>query len=237
MPASAQPSSPAVLVHGAWHGPWCWERVVPLLRKRGVETHLVDLPTMDVEAGYVTDVHSDADALRALLDGLSSPAIVVGHSYGGMVITEGAARHPNVKRLIYLAAFMPDVGESMISLMSQHPNPALVNALRVDAQRRSTLDPAIVGPGFYNDCDEETVAWAREKLRPMLSEGTEPVRAAAWRNMPSTYVVCALDRAILPALQRAMSARATDVVEWETSHSPFASQPELVADLIASFAG
>jgi pimeloyl-ACP methyl ester carboxylesterase len=208
--------------------------VTPLLRERGIEAHLVDLPSMDVNAGYVTDVHGDADALRKLLDGLDRPAIVVGHSYGGMVITEGAADHPKAKHLVYLAAFMPDAGESVISLMAQHPNGDIVGALRLDADGRSTLVSAVVGPLLYNDCDDATVAWANSHLRPMLSESSESVRVAAWRTIPSTYVVCGQDRVILPELQRVLAKRATHVVEWDTSHSPFASRPELVADLLAA---
>jgi pimeloyl-ACP methyl ester carboxylesterase len=89
---------------------------------------------------------------------------------------------------------------------------------------------------FYNDCDDATVAWASANLRPMLSETNEPVRAAAWRTIPSTYIVCSEDRAIPPALQRTMAKRASNVIEWSTSHSPFASQPALVADLIVALA-
>jgi len=186
---------------------------------------------MDVNAGYVTTVHDDAKTLRAALDALDRPAVVVGHSYGGMVITEGAANHPNVKRLVYLAAFMPDAGESLNQLFAQAPNLEMGAALRLAADRRSTLDAAFVGPGLYNDCDDATVAWAAERLRPMLSESGDPVTAAAWHDAPSTYVLCAQDRVILPGLQRNMSKRASEVIEWETSHSPFASQPALVADL------
>jgi pimeloyl-ACP methyl ester carboxylesterase len=229
-------TTPVVLVHGAWHGPWCWDRVLPLLRERGIDAHLVDLPSMNADAGYVTDVHSDAEALRKTLDALDRPAIVVGHSYGGMVITEGAASHPNAEHLVYLTAFMPDVGESMITLLRRHLNPDLLGAVRAGEDGRSTLDPAFVAPGFYGDCDEATVAWASSNLRSMMSDGAEPVRAAAWRDIPSTYVVCALDRGILPELQREMSERATRTVEWPTSHSPFASRPDLVADLIESLA-
>ena len=219
-------------MHGAWHGPWCWERVTPLLDARGTSWSAVDLPSMDVHAGYVTDVHADAAALRTALDRLDGQAIVLGHSYGGMVITEGAARHPNVRGLVYLAAFMPDTGESLNHLMAQAPNPALAAALRTSDDGRMTLAEDIVGPGFYNDCDDATVRWAAERLRPMLSSAIEPVRAAAWHDVPSTYVVCAQDRAIFPELQRSMSRRASSVVEWDTSHSPFASRPELVADLL-----
>jgi pimeloyl-ACP methyl ester carboxylesterase len=229
-------AAPAVLVHGAWHGPWCWERVVELLEPRGIEAHLVDLPSMDAGAGRVTTVHDDAAALRQTLDALDRPAVVVGHSYGGMVITEGAAGHANVKHLVYLAAFMPDAGESMIALLMRHPNPELMGAVRAGADGRTTLDPSSIGPGFYNDCDAETVSWAASRMRSMLSDGNAPVRDAAWRTAPSTYVVCSGDRAILPELQRAMSAHAAHVIEWDASHSPFASQPDRVAALIERLA-
>jgi pimeloyl-ACP methyl ester carboxylesterase len=225
-----------VLVHGAWHGPWCWDRVTPLLKAADIDFYAVDLPSMNVNAGYVTTVHDDAADLRRTLDALEEPAVVVGHSYGGMVITEGAADHPNVRHLVYLAAFMPDVGESLNNLIARQPNPLLAGALRIDAERRSTLASESIGPAFYNDCDDATVAWASERLRPMLSESSESVRAAAWKTMPSTYVVCSEDKAIPPELQRWMAHRASHVVEWNTSHSPFASQPKLVADLIASIA-
>ncbi len=227
--------SPVVLEHGAWHGPWCWDRVVPLLRDRGIETIAIDLPSMDVNAGYVTTVHDDARTLRAALDTLDRPAVVVGHSYGGMVITEGA-EHPMVKHLVYLAAFRPDNGQSLNDLTRVVPNVELARSVRLTVDRRSTLDSELLGPTLYNDCDDTTVAWANERLRPMLSESSDSVDAAAWRGISSTYVVCTEDRAILPELQRHMAQHAGEVIEWQTSHSPFASQPALVADLFERLA-
>ena len=223
--------SPVVLVHGAWHGPWCWDRVTPLLHARGIDTVTVDLPSMDVNAGYVTTVHDDAKTLRAALDALDRRAVVVGHSYGGMVITEGAAEHAKVKHLVYLTAFMPDAGQSLNDLIAIKPLLDLAGMIRLAPDRRSTLDPSCIGPLFYNDCDDDTVAWAAARMRPMLSESNDAVTAAAWRSAPSTYVVCDEDRAIVPELQRHMSEHASEVIEWSTSHSPFASKPELVAGL------
>lgn len=224
-------AGPVVLVHGAWHGPWCWDRVTPMLRERGIETITVDLPSMDVQAGYVTTLHDDAKTLRGALDAVDRPAVVVGHSYGGMVITEGAAAHPMVKHLVYLTAFMPDAGQSLLDLFTATPNPELMASLRVTDDGRQALDPACVEPLFYNDCDAATVVWATERLRPMLSDGRLAVERAAWRGIPSTYVVCALDKTIPPELQREMAKQANEVIEWDTSHSPFASRPDLVADL------
>lgn len=222
--------SPVVLVHGAWHGPWCWDRVTPLLHARGIETIALDLPSMDVNSGYVTTIHDDAKALRAALDALDRPAVVLGHSYGGSVITEGAAGHPMAKRLVYLAAFMPDAGQSQNDFIALVPHPHFAPAIRPQPDGRLALAPEAVGPLLYNDCDEQTVAWARERLRSMLTSN-DAAPAAAWRGIPATYVVCALDAMLLPELQRKMAAHADEVIEWDTSHSPFASQPKLVADL------
>jgi pimeloyl-ACP methyl ester carboxylesterase len=227
--------SPVVLVHGAWHGPWCWDRVTPLLHARGIETIPVDLPTMNEDARD-TSTRDDAAALRAALDALDKQAVIVGHSYGGVVITHGAAAHPMVKRLVYLAAYMPDANQCLNDLIALVPNVDLMRALVRSGDGRLTVDSSAVAPFFYNDCDEATVAWAAERLRPMLFSSGEVAPAAAWRSAPSTYVVCARDRAILPELQRRMAQQADEVIQWDTSHSPFASQPALVADLLERLA-
>ena len=225
-------TAPVVLVHGAWHGPWCWERVEALLRVRGIESHAVDLPTCQPER-TATTLHDDAAMLAVALDALDGSAVVVGHSYGGMVITEGAAGHANARPLVYLAAFMPDKGESMNSLAISEPNPALFGAFG-SQNGRSVLKPEAIGPVLYGDCDETTIDWAASRVRSMLGGASDAAVEIAWRNTPSTYVVCIQDRTVPPALQRRMAAHAGDVVEWDTSHSPFASRPDLVADLIES---
>ena len=235
MPADAP--SPVLLVHGAWHGPWCWERVEAALRLRGIETHTVDLPSCRPQPDGRTTFADDAATVRTVLDQLATPAVVVGHSYGGMVITEGAARHPNVRHLVYLAAFMPDVGEQTLSLLTgaPEPNPALFAALRNGADGWSTVDPAVVHELFYGDCDPEDAALAAAQLRPMRG-GNDTIGSVAWKTAPAMYVVATQDRIILPSLQRAMAKRATAVLEWETSHSPFWSRPELLADLLERLA-
>ena len=101
-----------VLVHGAWHGAWCWDRVVEGLAARGVDVVAVDLPGHGASRQPLGDLHGDAAVVGRALDALDGPAVVCGHSYGGAVISEGAAGHPNVRHLVYLAALMPDAGES-----------------------------------------------------------------------------------------------------------------------------
>lgn len=235
MPANA--ASPVLLVHGAWHGPWCWERVQAMLRPRGIETHTVDLPSCRTQPDGRRTFADDAATVRAALDKLGAPAVVVGHSYGGMVITEGAAEHPNVRHLVYLAAFMPDVGEQTLTLLTSapEPNPALFAAVRNGADGWSTVDPAVVHELFYGDCGPEDAALAAARLRPMRG-GNEIIASVAWKTAPSTYVVATQDRIILPSLQRVMAKRAAAVLEWETSHSPFWSRPELLADLLERLA-
>jgi pimeloyl-ACP methyl ester carboxylesterase len=222
----------AVLVHGAWHGPWCWKRVTPLLDAAGVPWVAVDLPTCNEQPSRPATLADDAAHVRAAIDAAGGPCIVVGHSYGGAVITEACAGHPAVRRLVYLAAYMLDAGEDIFSMTASIPE----NAAKFAAMQRGDdgsfwLTADLVRDLFYQDCDADTIAWAAANCRKMRGGG-QPVTQVAWRDIPSTYVVAAQDRAILPSLQRTMSARATDVVEWDTSHSPFASRPDLVAELL-----
>ncbi|HEY8172577.1 MAG TPA: alpha/beta hydrolase [Dehalococcoidia bacterium] len=227
----------ALFVHGAWHGAWCWDRVVPSLESQGIRCVVVDLPTCDESRDGDMCLADDVWAVRKTIDSIDGPVIVIGHSYGGMVITEGAAGCANVRRLVYLAAFMPDVGESVLTLITSGEQASdIAEALRVTESGRSFVDDAQVGRYFYGDCDEETIAWASSRLRSMRGDMTEGPAAVAWRDIPSTFVIAAQDRAIPPSAQRRMSERATECVEWPTSHSPFASQPQLVIDLVSALA-
>src|SRR3954447_5826138 len=100
-----------VLVHGAWHGAWCWERLTPLLDGAGVPSVAVDLPGHGADPGPFTDMHGDADRVRDVLDGIDGDVVLVGHSYGGIVITD-IGTHPNVRHLVYVAAFAIDADET-----------------------------------------------------------------------------------------------------------------------------
>jgi pimeloyl-ACP methyl ester carboxylesterase len=222
---------PVVLVHGAWHGSWCWERVTPLLEEQGLVVRTLDLPSVGAEPGDAADLSGDAAAVRALLDEIEGPILLVGHSYGGMVVTQAAAGHTAVRRLVYLCAFMPDEGESLFQLTGGEPAPWI--RLLDDGRALPDLEqaPAV----FYGDCDEETAARATAAIRPMAAAPfVEPVAAAAWREIDATYVVCAQDGALPPELQREVFApRAAEVVELDRSHSPFLSDPRTLADLLA----
>ena len=229
-----------VLVHGAWHGAWAWERVVPLLAAAGVASRALDLPGHGEDAGPFGDLHADVARVGETLDEVDGDAVLVGHSYGGAVITE-AGLHPAVTHLVYLAAFALDAGESCVNaaadvgagVISHEGRPNLGAGLITGADDLITLDPSSAAACLYNDCDADTVDWAVARLGPQPLVTLQGVpTGAAWRTKPSTYVVCGNDMAVHPDLQRIMARRCRSVVEWPTDHSPFLCRPDLVAELL-----
>jgi pimeloyl-ACP methyl ester carboxylesterase len=226
--------STVVLVHGGWHGSWCWVQVVPLLERRGLSVRTIDLPSIGADPLDRSGLSGDAAAVAALLDDAEEPSLLCGHSYGGMVITQAAAGRTDVARLVYLCAFMPDAGESVLSIVGERP-PWIV--AREDGRWLPDLEQAAAI--FYADCDVDTQRASTARLRPMTTAPVEePVASAAWRDIPSTYVICTQDMAIPVEWQRERFApRADEVVELDASHSPFFSLPSAVADLLAERAG
>lgn len=211
-----------VLVHGAWHGAWCWHGVVDDLERRGVAVDAVELP--------FTGFDHDVAAARAAIERAGPGSVVVAHSYGGLVVTEAAAGMTGLARLVYLAAFL---GEGTASLADV--DPALAAGLRLDGDGVG-IDPEVARAVFYGQSDDAAAAAAVAQLRPLLMD-REPGGSGtpAWRTTPTTYVVCTEDAALPPAAQRAMAAQATDVLEWPTDHSPFLTRPDAVADLVESY--
>jgi pimeloyl-ACP methyl ester carboxylesterase len=229
-----------VLVHGAWHGAWCWHRVVDQLRARDVPLVALDLPGHGDSSEPLGDLLVDAAALRATLDDLVE-VVVCGHSYGGAVVSEGAADHPAVRSLVFVSAFPLAPGESCAQSVTL-PEPVaptrLVDGIRTDDDGLMTIDPDVAVDAFYHDCPAVDVDLARRRLGPQRRASLEtPVRRAAWQERPSIYAVCTDDRAVPVPLQRVLAARAGEVVEWPTSHSPFFSRPDLVTSLLAGAAG
>jgi len=165
--------------------------------------------------------------------------VLCGHSYGGAVITEATAQAGNVAHLVYLAAFCPDEGETVLGLASSADGPTeLGHAIVTSVDgTTATLAAERAVSALYGDCSAADIADALGRLGPQpLATFAQPVRGAPWRTVPSTYVVCTQDRAIAPGVQRAMSRRCQDVVAWESGHSPFLSMPGRVAELLAGLA-
>ncbi len=201
-----------VLVHGAWHGAWCWDGVVDELAAAGVPVTAVELP--------LTGVDKDVAATRRAILRCGDDVVVLGHSYGGLVVSEAASGMSEVSHLVYLAALMLDTGEDMVELMAEHESEML--GIGVPEGDGFVVERARAPELLYGDSDEAVVASVLPRLRPMHLHGELRVeRLPAWRDTPSTYVVCSNDRAIPPALQRQMATRADTVVEWPTDHSPF----------------
>lgn len=215
----------AVLVHGGWHSASCWDLVRAELRADGIPSVAPQLPmtsTLDVDAAVV----------RRTLDDLGDDAVVVAHSWGGSPVTLGASGAPNVRHLIYLAAFMIEAGRPAPVDMRELPP---IDAVKIGPEQ-SVVDPEFAFEAFYHDCDPQVAAECAAQLRPFACVGWDLVQtsaAPAWQQVPTTYVVCAQDRAVNPGDQRAMAAHAGEVVELDTSHSAFLSRPREVADLIA----
>ena len=218
---------PIVLIHGAWHNASCFSRVSGLLIDQGYDVHSVDMP--------LTGVEDDVQAARQVLTSLPG-CVVLGHSYGGLVITH-AAVGVDIAHLVYLAALMPDQDEDVNELVSQHPSPALAQAVVVLKDGRLAIDPELAIPAFYHDCEETAAKTAARTLRPQRFAPFPILREPpAWRRVPSTYVVCEDDRAQHPDLQRVFAARATQTVELAGSHSPFLARPDRVAAVLKGLA-
>jgi pimeloyl-ACP methyl ester carboxylesterase len=236
-----------VLVHGAWHGAWCFDRVVPLLRDAGIDTIAVDLPGHGDDPAPLGDHPADVARVAETLDALDGDVVLLGHSYGGSVITQ-AGVHPSVRRLVYLCAFAlaegetcasAGTGEPGIDAISHDGRPNLGQAMVHHDDGTTTLTRDGARACLYADADVDaaTADWALARLGPQpMSTLLASPSAIAWRSTPSTYVVCTDDLAVHPDLQRIMARRCTEQAEWPVGHSPFANRPELVAALLVDLA-
>ena len=214
-----------VLVHGGFVDGSGWRAVYDLLAAKGFKIGVVQNPTLSLEG--------DAAATRSVIDAQEGSVVLVGHSYGGAVITE-AGRHDKVAALVYVAAFAPDTGESVSTLIADPPPGAPVPPILPPRDGFLLLDPAKFADAFAADLPAAEAAFMAASQVPwgvaaLDGEVCEP----AWRTTPSWYLVATDDRMIPPAAQRAMAERAGAVVtEVRGSHAVYLSQPAAVAALI-----
>lgn len=235
-----------VLVHGAWHGGWCFGELVDELAARGVGAAAPDLPGHGANADPQGDVVGDASAIRAVLAELSGPVVLLGHSYGGAVITQvmaDEAARAKVGHLVYLCAMMVPAGQSFFSFPLEVHRGSLLGPLMIAAENGLTAidltDLAAAKAAFYADCSDEQVQRAAANLCLQNANNFAAISAiTAAAHTSTTYVACTEDRAIPITAQRAMieavSAEAPqlEVVELATSHSPFLSDPSAIADIL-----
>jgi pimeloyl-ACP methyl ester carboxylesterase len=226
------------LVHGAWHGAWCWERLTPLLLRAGHSVVAMDVPIDDNSASFDTY----ADVVCAALDGCSDDVVLVGHSYGGHTIPLVAARRP-VRHLVYLCAYIPDIGRSFTDQLGDDPVmllPACYASLKLDGQSRVVWTDAAAARAFmYADCDERTADAAIAQLRPQSAYATTlPCSLAEFPDVRSTSIICDDDRLLGHewATRVAVDRLGADLIELPGSHSPFLSRPPAVADVLLGLA-
>ena len=214
-----------VLVHGGFVDGSGWEGVYRILRKDGFTVTIVQNPTLSL-AG-------DVAVTKRALAALDGPAILVGHSYGGVVITE-AGNDPNVAGLVYVAAFAPDKGESVSSLIKNPPPGAPVPPILPPQDGFLFLDRGKFAASFAADVNEDAAAFMADAQVPWGVEALDgAITEPAWKSKPSWYLVTTSDKMIPPDAQRAMSKRAgSTVVEVQGSHAVYVSRPREVADLI-----
>jgi pimeloyl-ACP methyl ester carboxylesterase len=237
-----------LLIHGAFGGAWCWEPVAPRLRDAGHEAEAIDLPGAggDTTPWTEVDLGRYAERICHVLR-VGPPRILVGQSMGGMAITQAAARCPEqVLGLIYVSAFVPQDGQSLIAL-TQLPEAAgdqVQASLVVDGDPPIARMPPLAAPAaLYNCATEEQAAWAAQRLGP------QPVAAFAqpfelgdggkdFATLPRAYISCLQDRAIMPAMQRRMytAAGCDPVIEIDTDHSPWLSRTGELVDALLQIA-
>jgi pimeloyl-ACP methyl ester carboxylesterase len=214
-----------VLVHGGFVDGSGWQAVYRLLKEDGYSVSIVQNPTLSLEG--------DADATKRVVDAQDEPVILVGHSYGGAVITE-AGNNPNVAALVYVAGFMPDKGEAVNTLIGGFPKDAPGPPILPPQDGFLLLDREKFHDSFAGDVDAELAAFMADSQVPWGVDalgGT--ISEAAWRSKPSWYLLTTEYRMIPPPAQREMSARAGSTVEEAAgSHAIYVSQPAAVADLV-----
>ena len=233
-----------LLVHGAWHGAWCWAALQSELDQHGIASLAIDLPGHGASTLPLSDMHGDAQHVADIALKIGRPVLLVGHSYGGGVIGEAAHILRNsttapVQHLLYLTAFCLDTGESVGGLAaSLPPEDALLNAAILpgpDGASGGTLvlDCTKAHDALYGCCPTNVsdAAIARLSPQPMATFG-QPASGAPWKTLPSTYVVCEQDQAVHPNHQRIMAERFGAVHSLNTDHSPFVSMTVETAAII-----
>src|SRR4249920_172436 len=218
-----------VLVHGGFVDGSGWQGVFDLLKKDGYDVSIVQNPTISLA--------DDVAVTKRILAAQNGPAILVGHSYGGVVITE-AGNDPKVAGLVYIAAFAPDKGESVSALIKNPPAGAPVPPILPPQDGYLFLDRTQFRASFAADVSPDVAAFMADSQVPWGIEALDgAISEPAWKSKPSWYLVSTEDRMIPPDAQRAMSKRAgSTVVEVKGSHAVYVSQPQAVAALIAKAA-
>jgi pimeloyl-ACP methyl ester carboxylesterase len=232
-----------ILVHGAWHGGWCWHSIVARLRQASHDVIAPDLLSLgrDCTATRTITLARWAEQIAALVQAAPEPVVLVGHSRGGIVLSEVAERIPErIRTLIYVSAYLLDHGRSLQDAAAEDPESLVVPAVMTvnEEQLSVSLREEAVRDIFYGQCSDEQVLLAQSLLRPepLLPLATPvSISAARFGRVPRVYIECTLDRVITHAAQRRMQTAVpgSERITLETDHSPFFSRAdELAAALL-----
>jgi pimeloyl-ACP methyl ester carboxylesterase len=234
---AAQPLAPTsnikpsiVLVHGAFADGSSWQRIIPLLERDGYTVTAVQNP--------LTSLPDDIATTKRVIDAQKGPVVAVGHSYGGSVITGAAAGNPQVKALVYIAAYAPVAGEKISELNDRYAPPSLVTALVPDTAGFLYIQREKLHEAFAEDVSEAEARVMAATQKPINKAAFDQVvDSAAWRTIPSWYLLAQEDQSINPQLERFMAERmGARTTEIDASHVPFLSHPDEVTKLIEAAA-
>jgi pimeloyl-ACP methyl ester carboxylesterase len=242
-PPRGAPPRRYILVHGAWHGAWCWDKLVPLLRERGHSVDAIDLPGSGRDVANAANATLERYVERVVqsIDAGAGPVVLVGHSSGGAVITGAAEVRPDrIAAAVYLAAFLPRSGSSTqeISRSPENAGSLIPRAMIMSADKRTvSLRPDALKEIFYADCSDTDAAWASSRVGPQalrpLGEKVvwTPERFGRVRRI---YIMTLRDRALVPLAQRRIidEIKFERVITMDTSHSPFLSRPQDLAQFL-----
>jgi pimeloyl-ACP methyl ester carboxylesterase len=227
------------LVHGGYHGAWCWDRLAPLLRDAGHDVVVMDLPLEDGTATF-DDL---AGVVCTALEGCGDDVVLVGHSYAGNIVPLVAARRP-VRHLVYLAAMIPEVGRSLAEQLGDAPemlNPCFIQGLSMPDEQlcQEWTDLDLARSVFYADCDERTAQAAVTLLRPQsVYPALHPFSLSEFPSVRTTYICCDDDQMLRPKWSRHNVQRLdADIVEMPGGHSPFLARPSELAEVLLRLTG
>ena len=229
--------TPIVLVHGAYHGGECWQQVADMLKRQRVDVYCIDLPGHGRDQSELTDIAGDGLKLRQLLVSLDRPPILVGHSYGGTTISEAVDAPNLISHIVYLAAVLLDVGESLEDVPYFGDDWTYYQAVVTNGDGSYALDREKAGEIFYHDCDASTLESALASLCNQRFTPQHRFAQAPWRSLESSYIICEQDRTLPPEIQRHWAKKCDHQVAFDSGHMLMHSQPEALAEYLLSLAG
>ena len=232
-----------VLIHGSWHGAWCWYKIIPLLQQAGHQVIALDLPGhgRDWTAPRGVSLQRYVESVCNVLDAQAESVILVGHSRGGIVISQTAEhRSDKIRTLVYLAAFLIPNGETLMTTAHSDPDSLINSNTVVNQEQGSTMLKAeAFRDALYGDCSQEDIVLATALLTPEpIAPSATPLSLSEeqFGRIPRVYIETLQDKGVTPALQKKMYTVTTcqHIISMDTSHSPFLSQPQQLASHLTS---